>query len=180
MKRTAAMLIGLLLLAFASRADAQQFEKTMAKLLELEEGGKYREAVAGWQSFLKTPGLVNNLDKKESQEIYFTAYFHCLRALHKTALRDPNTRIKDRTKLIHVAAHMILALEKAKSKAGWEIVEPLIQEYFKEPETDAFKKEYEKLKGLPAKESWLPWMQREVAVHRDVIIESGKRDERRG
>ena len=141
-----------------------KLQATMEKNFLAEDQTKYRIAAAGWQAFMKTPGLVTNLDKKEVQQLYFPGYFYYIRTLYRTGILDPD--IKDRPKMITGAARMILNLENAKTKAGWEIVAPLINEYLKEKEAEPLKKEYEKLKGVKSSALVVPL--RDVAAYREV------------
>ncbi len=131
-----------------------QLQAMMEKAYLVEDQGRFREAYGEWTKIMKMPSLTNNLAKKEVQQIYFPAYFYSVRTLYKTALYDKD--IKDRPKLITGCANLILKLEK--SKEGWPIVEPMFQEFFKDPDSDKLKKEYEKLKALQGKGSslWNP------------------------
>ena len=64
---------------------------------------------------------------------------------------DPG--IKDRPKVIAAAAGMLIKLEFTKSKDGWEIVKPMVDELFNDTEYAPLKKEYEKQKALQLKAS---------------------------
>lgn len=135
-----------------------QFFAMMEKAYLIEDQGRYREAYGEWAKFLKIPGISGpNLAKPEVQKIYFPAYFYSVRTLYKTAVFDKD--IKDRAKLITGCANLILKLENSKSKEGWQIAYPLFMEYFKDPDADKLKKEYDRLKALQEKSSSL-WERR--------------------
>ncbi len=123
-----------------------KIQAKMEKNLILEEQQRYREAWAEWSAFMKIPSIGgNNLTDKNIQKIYFPAYFYNARTLYKVATLDP--KIKDRQKLIEAAANMIIKLEYAKSKDGWEIAGPMFQELLKEKDAEQLKKVYDVLKA---------------------------------
>jgi hypothetical protein len=117
----------------------------MEKNLVLEDHEKYREAYLAWVSFMKMKSLTDNLSNKQVQQVYFTGYFYSVRTFNKIAVHDK--AIKDPPKMLVGAANMLIKLEYgAKTKDGWNIVEPLFKEYVKENEAEGLKREYEKLK----------------------------------
>jgi hypothetical protein len=122
-----------------------QFQAKMERNLIVEEQEKYRQAFGLWQIFMnKEPALSNNLARPEVRQLYFTGYVHWTRSLYLTATKDKD--IKDRTKLIKSAANMILKLETATTKEGWEIAQPLFEKMLKDPDFESLKKEYDFLK----------------------------------
>lgn len=129
-----------------------KFQAKMEKNYLLEDLQRYREAYLEWQAILKDPNLNKRLGDKEVQKIYFTAYYYAARTLYKTATLD--AKIKEPKKLITAAASMMIKLEFAKTKEGWEIAGPLWEEFIKDKENKVLKDEYEKLKSLQ-KTSWL-------------------------
>lgn len=134
--------------------DLDDLKAKMEKILKTEEDGKFRDAYGEWTRFLKTPSISgSNLAKPEVQKIYFKAYVHSIRTLYKTAMFDKD--IKDRPKLISGCANQILKLENSKSKEGWKIAGPLVEEFFKDPGAAQLKQEYDRLKALQQKGSSL-------------------------
>jgi hypothetical protein len=136
------------------------------KNLILEDQQKFRDAYAAWQGFMKQDVLVRNLANKDVQKVYFTGYFYSVRTLYKTATLDPG--IKDRPKLIVAAAGMIVKLEYAKTKDGWNVAEPLFEELFKDKESEQLKKEYDKQKA--AKEKELKTSMRDAPAARGLAL----------
>jgi hypothetical protein len=139
----------------------------MEKNLLFEDREKYREAYLAWQSFLKMKSLTDNLGNKDVQNVFFTGYFYSVRSFNKIAVHDK--AIKDPPKMVLGAANMLIKLEYARTKDGWNIVEPLVTEYLKEKEAEGLKKEYDRLKAaqenaLRSKTSIDPTRPREQAI----------------
>ncbi len=118
---------------------AFKIQAMIEKNLLLEDQQKFREAYLQWQQFMKLPPL-QNLGNADVQKVYFTGYFYNARTLYKVATLDP--LIKDRPKLVNAAATMIVNLEFAKTKQGWEIAGPLFRDLLKEEKqlADAYEK----------------------------------------
>jgi len=141
----------------------------MEKNLVLEDREKYREAYVAWQNFMKMKSLTDNLGNKEVQRVFFTGYFYSVRTFNKIAVHDK--AIKDPPKMVLGAANMLIKLEYgAKTKDGWQIVEPFILDYFKEREAEGLKKEYDRLKA--AQESQLKGKTSLEPTMRDIVLES--------
>src|SRR5207253_3226379 len=122
-----------------------EISERMAKNLALEKAKICRQAFLGWSEFMSLPALTRaNLQKKEIQKIYFTAYFHSARARFNMAVHDPE--IKDRQKFIDSAARAIYNLEMAKTKVGWEIAGPMFQELLMDKDYDQLNSAYHQLK----------------------------------
>jgi len=134
-------MIAALSLCFAPSANAQQARNAvngkMTKNLALENQEKYIEAYLEWQKLLETlrPLAPNG------QETYFTCYFYYARTCYMMAIHD--SRIKNRQKFVDAAAQMILKLEYAKNKDGWEIAGPMFQELLDKKDSNQLKKSYE-------------------------------------
>ncbi len=115
-----------------------------------EDQQKYRQSLQGWNGFLK--GLQPQLAKPEVQKIYFPAYVDRARVMYKLGTMDKDSPpLKDPGKYVTGAAKYIVDLEFAKSREGWIMMGPAIQNMLKDPEYDKLKKEYDRLKALEGK-----------------------------
>jgi hypothetical protein len=121
-----------------------QVQAMMERNLILEDQERYKEAYIDWsQRFMKNSSLLKDLGNKDVQKVYFAGYFYMTRTLFKMAVHDP--LIKDKQKFITGAANMILKLEFANTKDGWNVVAPMYDELLKaEPR---LKEEYDRLKA---------------------------------
>ena len=129
-----------------------QLQTMMEKNLILEDQQQYRVAYAEWQKFLKIPSISGpNLVKKDVQMVFFPGYWHSVRCGFKLAILDPGIKEAQRPTIITNVTKMLINLENAKGGEGWGIVEPMMNEYFLDPEAAPLKKEYERQKALRSK-----------------------------
>jgi hypothetical protein len=126
-----------------------QLQTMMEKNLILEDQQQYRAAYGEWGKFIKIQSISGpNLVKKDVQLIFFPAYWNMVRCGFKLGVYDPALKEDQRKLIITNVTKMLIKLEDAKGREGWAIVEPMMQEYFLDPEAAPLKKEYERQKGL--------------------------------
>ena len=141
-----------------------KIQAMMEKNFILEDTQRYRVAYVQWKKFREMPALAANSGDKGVQEISFPAYFYLVRNYYKIGILDPVTKDKDRQKFIDGAANMILKLEYANTKDGWEIAGPMFYDFFKEKDSEKLKKSYDAQKALKLKKSSLSVPPREFAA----------------
>jgi hypothetical protein len=115
----------------------------MEKTLNIEDEGKYGAALRRWNSFLKNPSLLKQLNNPRMKELYFEGFFYQVRSMYNYAEHDPAAKSKD--KIVALSAKQILKLENTTGGEGWSYVGSRFRELLNaEPKLKA---EYDRQKG---------------------------------
>jgi hypothetical protein len=125
--------------------DPKAISKLVAgkeKIHVLEDRGLWGKAITEWSNFLQNQTLQRQArDNKDMKKFYFEAYYQFVYCWYKFS---QTTGKKNEEKYLKRAADYILRLETAKSKDGWQLIEPQVQELLRE--SPALSRVYKEMK----------------------------------